>query len=169
LLAKALCRCINQRLTVRRDWYFLQVLCFLDQDINQVVPISAWTTKRILNMKDKSFAVTMLPAPSLKEAINGVLYVHNLIDEAHGEVPVLPNAVPGDTIKLTVSNSDGFLEWETKIVLTAITIGKPIVLPIPKTTFERMLNAETNAVLQYSLESAGNQKLSMQLLIELKD
>ncbi|MFJ5257675.1 hypothetical protein ACIP8I_21080 [Pseudomonas sp. NPDC088414] len=119
-------------------------------------------------MKNKSFAVTMLPAPLLKEAINGVLYVHNLIDPAHGEVPVLPDAVPGDAIKLTVSNSGGFLEWETKIVLTAITIGKPIVLPIPKTTFEKMLSAESDAALQYSLESAGDQKLSMPLSIELK-
>jgi len=160
---------MNQRLTVRRDWYFLQVLCFRDQDINQVVPISAWTTKRILNMKDKSFAVTRLPAPSLKEAVNGVLYVHNLIDSAHGEVRELPNAASGDTIKLTVSNSDGSLEWDTETVLTDITVGKPIVLPIPKATFEKMLNAETNAVLQYSLESGGNQKLSMQLSVELKD
>lgn len=38
-------------------------------------------------MTDKRFAIQMLPAPVLNEAINDVLYVHNLIDPAHGVVP----------------------------------------------------------------------------------
>ncbi|PKA69321.1 MULTISPECIES: hypothetical protein [Pseudomonas] len=121
-------------------------------------------------MTNKSFAITMLPAPLLIEANDGVLYVHNLVDPAHGEVPVYPGAAKGDAITLTVSNSDGINEWEGKEVLSSATIEKPILFKIPKAPFEKMLDAKKSAVLQYSVKHAnGNQAASFQTPIELKN
>ncbi|MCF5700645.1 hypothetical protein [Pseudomonas syringae] len=120
-------------------------------------------------MTDKRFAIQMLPAPVLKEAIDDVLYVHNLIDPAHGVVPALQEAAAGDKITLKVYDSDGAEEWSGSVELTSISAGKPVELAIPKAPFEKMLKAGKNAVLQYSLERAGTQKLSMQLVIELKN
>lgn len=120
-------------------------------------------------MTDKRFAIQMLPAPVLKEAINDVLYVHNLVDPAHGIVPAPPEAASEDRITLNLCDSDGTEPWSHSVVLTAISAGKPVEFAIPKAPFENMLKAGKNAVLQYSLESAGSQKVSMQLVIVLKD
>jgi hypothetical protein len=120
-------------------------------------------------MTDKRFAIQMLPSPAVKEAINDVLYVHNLVDHAHGIVPAPQEAAPGDTVTLNMYDSDGAKQWSHSVVLTAISAGKPVELAIPKALFENMLKAGKNAGLQYSLESAGSQKVSMQLVIELKD
>ncbi|VVQ28191.1 hypothetical protein [Pseudomonas fluorescens] len=120
-------------------------------------------------MTDKRFAIQMLPAPVLKEAINDVLYVHNLIDPAHGVVPALQEAAAGDKITLKVYDSDGAEEWSGSVELTSISAGKPVELAIPKAPFEKMLKAGKNAGLQYYIERAGTQKHSMQRVIELKD
>jgi hypothetical protein len=120
-------------------------------------------------MTDKRFAIQMLPPPVLKEAIDDVLYVHSLIDPGHGVVPALQEAVAGDRITLKVYDSDGAEEWSDSVELTSISAGKPVELAIPKAPFEKMLNAGKNAGLQYLIERAGNQKCSMQLVIELKD
>ncbi|MFI8226900.1 hypothetical protein [Pseudomonas sp. NPDC085632] len=118
---------------------------------------------------NKSFAIQMLPAPVLKEAINDVLHVHDLVGPAHGEVPALQEAASGDRITLKVYDPEGAEQWSDSVVLTPISAGKPVEFAIPKAQFEKMLNAGQNAKLQYSLEHAGDQKLSMQLVIELKD
>lgn len=120
-------------------------------------------------MTDKRFAIQMLPAPALKEAINGVLYLHNLVDPAHGVVPVPQEAALGDKITLNVYDSDGAEQWSQSVVLNSISAGKPVEFAIPKAPFEKMLKDGKNAGLQYSIERSGNQKLSMQLVIELKD
>jgi hypothetical protein len=120
-------------------------------------------------MTDKRFAIQMLPAPVLKEAINNVLHVHSLVDPAHGIVPASQEAASGDRITLNVYDSDGAEQWSHSVVLTAISAGKPVKFAIPKALFEKMLKAGKNAGLQYSIERAGNQKLSIQLVIELKD
>jgi hypothetical protein len=120
-------------------------------------------------MTDKRYATQMLPAPVLKEAIDDVLYVHNLIDPAHGIVPALQEAAAGDRITLNVYDSDDAEQWSYTVVLTAISAGKPAEFKIPKAPFEKMLKAGKNARLQYSIERGGTQKHSMQLVIELKD
>lgn len=120
-------------------------------------------------MTDKSFAIQMLPAPVLKEAIDDVLYVHNLIDPAHGVVPALQEAAAGDKITLKVSDSDGAEKWSDSVELTSISAGKPVELAIPKAPFEKMLKAGKDARLQYSLEHVGVQKHSIQRVIEVKD
>ncbi|MBC3777438.1 hypothetical protein [Pseudomonas sp. SWRI99] len=120
-------------------------------------------------MTDKRFAIQMLPAPVLKEAIDDVLYVHNLIDPAHGVVPALQEAAAGDKITLKVYDSDGAEEWSGSVELTSISAGKPVELAIPKTPFEKMLNAGKNARLQYSNDRAGNVRQSLPLEITLKD
>jgi hypothetical protein len=120
-------------------------------------------------MTDKRSAIQMLPAPVLNEAVEGILYVHNLIGPAHGVVPALQEAAAGDKITLKVYDSDGAEEWSGSVELTSTSAGKPVELAIPKAPFEKMLKAGKNAGLQYSIKRAGNQKLSVQLVIELKD
>ncbi|WP_339449851.1 hypothetical protein [Pseudomonas sp. EA_5y_Pfl2_R50] len=120
-------------------------------------------------MKNKSFAIQMLPPPALNEAINDVLYVHNLISPAHGVVPARQEAVIGDKITLKVHDSDGAEQWSDSVVLTSISAGEPIEFEIPKAPFEKMLKAGKNTGLLYTIESAGNENTSMQRVIELKD
>lgn len=117
-------------------------------------------------MTDKRFAIQMLPAPVVKEADdNNVLHVNKF----HGVVPALPEAALGDTITLIMYDSDNAKQWSHFVVLDSSSIGKPIPFAIPKTHFEKMLEDKKNAVLQYSLEKGGVQKLSIQKVIELKD
>jgi hypothetical protein len=120
-------------------------------------------------MIDKRFAIQMLPTPRLKEAINDVLYVHNLIDPAHGVVDALQEAAEEDIITLKVYDSDGAEEWSGSVKLTSISIGKPVQLAIPKARFEKMLNAGKNARLQYFVDRAGNVRQSIPLEITLED
>jgi hypothetical protein len=120
-------------------------------------------------MTDKRFAIQMLPAPVLKEAINNVLHVHSLVDPAHGIVPASQEAASGDRITLNVYDSDGAEQWSHSVVLTAISAGKPVEFAVPKALFEKMLKAGKNARLQYSNDRAGNLQQSLPLEITLKD
>jgi hypothetical protein len=120
-------------------------------------------------MTDKRFAIQMLPAPALEEAIDNVLHVHSLVDPAHGIVPAFQEAAAGDTITLKVYDSDGTEQWSHSVELTASSAGKPVEFAIPKALFEKMLNAGMNARLQYSNDRAGNVRQSLPLEITLKD
>lgn len=119
-------------------------------------------------MTDKRFAIQMLPAPVLEEAINNVLHVPSLVGPAHGIVPASQEAASEDTITLNVYDSDGAEQWSHSVVLTESSAGKPVEFAIPKALFEKMLNAGMNARLQYSNDRAGNVRQSLPLEITLK-
>ncbi|MFJ7110083.1 hypothetical protein ACIQU2_21190 [Pseudomonas sp. NPDC098740] len=109
-----------------------------------------------------------LEAPVLKEAVEGVLYVHNLIDPAHGVVWPYPYAAAGDNVEFTVQTSTGNT-WVGSIALTQASVGKPVTFSIPKETFAKGLVLDATAKLQYSVTSAsGNQARSADLVVQLK-
>ncbi|MHC8342096.1 hypothetical protein [Pseudomonas sp. RT6P73] len=95
--------------------------------------------------------VNFLAAPKLREAIDGKLYVHNLIDPAHGEIEAYPNAAKGDFVKLTVATSTGNT-WSEEVLLNSLSAGKLIVFKIPKRIFEENLTSGATAELQYTVE-----------------
>ncbi|WP_460154303.1 hypothetical protein [Pseudomonas sp. S3_G06] len=119
-------------------------------------------------MTDKRYAIQTLPPPVLKEALGGVLYVHNLIDPAHGLVPVPEAAAQGDIVTLTVSNSNDAEQWSNSVPLPSPPLRPQLEFNIPKAVFEKMLSAETDATLKYSIERSGNALVSEPLKIELK-
>ncbi|WLI11846.1 MULTISPECIES: hypothetical protein [Pseudomonas] len=109
-----------------------------------------------------------LSAPQLREAIKSVLFVDNLIDPAHGEVPPYANATVGDKVEFTVQTSTGN-SWTHLIILTQALVGSLIVFDIPKNIFEKNLTPDATATLRYSVTSAsGNTALSPDLLVKLE-
>ncbi|MBU6958099.1 hypothetical protein KRR23_10165 [Pseudomonas sp. CVAP len=110
----------------------------------------------------------LLAPPALKEAQEGVLYVHNLIDPAHGLVPSYANMVAGQTVKFTVQPSYGN-HWSAVHVVTAAEVGKTITVAIPKHVFEKNLVAGATAKLHYSVvEQSGNEAQSPDLVIKVE-
>lgn len=115
--------------------------------------------------------VKALAAPRLREAIehNGefTLYVHNLVDPAHGEVQSYPNASKGDKITFKVSTSTGNkYSWELDVKSPA---DAPFVFKIPKNVFAEKLVPGANAKLSYSVQtSSGNTAQSAELLVYLE-
>lgn len=110
-----------------------------------------------------------LVAPVLKEAVEGVLYVHNLIDPAHGVVWPYPYAAAGDNVEFTVQTSTGNT-WQGQLVLTAGDAGKPIVFKIPKHVFEKNLKPGATADLHYVVIRIGQtseQSVVLKVQIEL--
>ena len=109
-----------------------------------------------------------LEAPMLKEAVEGVLYVHNLIDPAHGVVWPYPYAAPGDNVEFTVQTSTGNT-WVDSITLTQASVGYPVMFAIPKVTFEKGLAPDATAKLRYKVTNvAGNPADSADLVVQLK-
>ena len=109
-----------------------------------------------------------LAAPVLKEAVEGVLYVHNLIDAAHGEVGPYPYAAAGDKVEFTVQTSTGNT-WVYSIIVTPDSVGKPVTFAIPKETFAKGLVPDATAKLRYSVTTAsGNPAVSVDLVVQLK-
>ena len=109
-----------------------------------------------------------LVAPVLEEAVEGVLYVDNLIGPAHGVVSPYPYAAPGDNVEFTVQTSTGNT-WVYSITLTQASVGNPVIFAIPKVTFEKGLALDATAKLRYSVTSAsGNQADSADLVVQLK-
>lgn len=110
----------------------------------------------------------VLPAPVLKEAIEGVLYVHNLIDPAHAVIAPFPNARPGDEVELTVETSTGN-QRRDRLILTPEMVGKPIVFTIPKKIFAEGLVPGATAKLHYrTSDDAGNVAVSPALQVRLE-
>jgi hypothetical protein len=109
-----------------------------------------------------------LEAPVLKEAVEGVLYVHNLIDPAHGVVWPYPYAEAGDDVEFTVQTSTGNT-WVDSITLTQASVGNPVIFALPKETFAKGLVPDATAKLRYSVTStSGNQADSADLDVQLK-
>jgi len=108
-----------------------------------------------------------LAAPVLKEAVEGVLYVHNLIGAAHGEVGPYPYAA-GDKVEFTVQTSTGNT-WVDSIIVTPDSVGKPVTFAIPKETFAKGLVPDATAKLRYSITSlSGSPAYSADLVVQLK-
>ncbi len=91
-----------------------------------------------------------LVAPSLPNAVDGVLYVHNLPDLTPGVVPAYENATPGDAVELKVVTSTGNT-WEGIHMLTTEDVGNPITFKIEKDTFEKNLAAGATADMSYKV------------------
>jgi len=109
-----------------------------------------------------------LAAPVLKEAVEGVLYVHNLIDAAHGVVSSYVNASVGDKVEFNVKTSADNT-WLGQQVLTGDT-GKPIVFKIPKYVFEKDLKPGATADLHYVVTRIGQtpeQSSALKVQLEL--
>lgn len=94
----------------------------------------------------------LLP-PVLPDAFNDVLYVHNLTDPVRGVVPPHANATVGDRVELTVKTSTNN-QWHGSFVLTASSLGKPVVFDILKETFAKGLIAGASATLYYTVTNA---------------
>lgn len=115
--------------------------------------------------------VKALAPPRLREAIehNGefTLYVHNLVDPAHGEVQSYPNVSKGDKITFKVSTSTGNeYSWELAVGSPA---DAPFVFEIPKKIFAEKLVPGATAKLSYSVQtSSGNTAESPELRVYLK-
>jgi hypothetical protein len=114
--------------------------------------------------------VKELAAPRLREAIehNGklILFVHNLVDPAHGEVQSYPNASKGDRITFMVSTSTGNKYSEELDVKSPA--DAPFVFKIPKNVFAEKLVPDATAELSYSVQtSSGNTAKSAVLLVYL--
>jgi hypothetical protein len=109
-----------------------------------------------------------LEAPVLKEAVEGVLYVHNLIDAAHGEVRPYSYSAAGDKVEFTVQTSTGNT-WVYSIIVTPGSVGEPVTFAIPKETFAKGLVPDATAKLRYSITSvSGNSVYSPDLVVQLK-
>ena len=110
----------------------------------------------------------VLPAPVLKEAIEGVLYVHNLIDQAHVVIAPYPNARPGDEVELTVETSTGN-QRRDRLLLPPEMVGQPIVFITPKKIFAEGLVPGATAELNYrTSDDAGNVAISPVLQVHLE-
>ncbi|RON40421.1 hypothetical protein [Pseudomonas brassicacearum] len=109
-----------------------------------------------------------LEAPVLKEAIEGVLYVHNLIDPAHGVVWPYVNASVGDKVEFTVRTSTDNT-WQGQHILTAGDAGKPIEFKILKHVFEKNLKPGASADLHYVVTRIGQvSEHSAELRVQLE-
>jgi hypothetical protein len=93
--------------------------------------------------------VKTLAAPTLKEAVKGVLHIGKLQGNAHGHVPPNPNFAIGDTITFVVETSTGNTN-EQLHALTAAELGRPVVISIPKDVFEKNLKPGATAELFYT-------------------
>lgn len=101
--------------------------------------------------------VEELPAPVLKEALvhDGKLklFIHNLVDPAHGEVFPVAGTVAGDSITLQVNTTTGNA-WDSTYILTEADEGMPIVFAIPKEIFASNLAPKAIARLYYLVKKA---------------
>jgi hypothetical protein len=93
--------------------------------------------------------VKTLAAPTLKEAVKGVLHIGKLQGDAHGHVPPNPNFAVGDTITFLVKTSTGN-EVKYPHTLTTVELGLPLVFTIAKTVFEKNLTPDATAELFYT-------------------
>ncbi len=110
----------------------------------------------------------VLSAPTLKEAVNQVLKVSDLKDDAHGVVSPYANMAVGQKIELKVQTSYGN-QWSAAHVVTAAEAGKPITFAIPKHIFEKNLVAGATAKLNYSVaEQSGSVAHSPDLVVKVE-
>ena len=110
----------------------------------------------------------VLSSPELKEAVKGVLYVHNLVGPAHGIVPPYADMKVGQKVEFTVQTSYGD-NWRESILVTAAMVGLPITFAIPKDVFEKNLVPGATAKLNYSVtEASGNPTLSPDLVVKVE-
>lgn len=108
----------------------------------------------------------LLP-PELPDAINGVLYVHNLKDPVQGRVHQYENAAANDKVEFVVTTSTGN-NWDGSFILGS-GAEFPIVFAIPKATFEKDLVLPASATLRYTITNAsGNQVVSPVLTVRLE-
>jgi hypothetical protein len=92
----------------------------------------------------------VLLTPALQEAVEGVLYVHQLVGPAHGIVPKYDDMKVGQKVEFSVQTSYGN-HWSESIALTAAMVGRPITFAIPKDVFEKKLVPDATAKLHYSV------------------
>ena len=96
-----------------------------------------------------------LQPPFLQEAVEGVLYVDQLKEHAHGQVVIGSNASMGDEITFKVWTTTGNHWSETKSVDSAPSV---MVFDIPADTFTKNMQSEAGSTLQYSMKN-GTQDL----------
>ena len=95
-----------------------------------------------------------LEAPFLKEAVEGVLYVDQLKEYAHGQVVILSASLE-DKITFKVWTTTGNNWSETKSAESAPSV---MVFDIPADTFTKNMQSEAGSTLQYSMKN-GTQDL----------
>ncbi|WP_249384249.1 hypothetical protein [Pseudomonas fluorescens] len=96
-----------------------------------------------------------------------ILFVHNLVDPAHGEVQSYPNVSKGDKITFEVSTSTGN-EYSRELTVGS-PADAPFVFEILKKVFAEEFVTGATATLSYSVQtSSGNTAQSAKLLVYLK-
>ena len=107
-------------------------------------------------------------APVLREAVEVndklILFVHNLLDPAHCEIPHFSDAAAGDKIALKVLTSTGN-EKDYVHVLTASDLGRPLILTIKKAVFEKNLSQGATAFLYYIVTTVSGKTLTSPVLL----
>ncbi|MFJ7316291.1 hypothetical protein ACIQVE_26795 [Pseudomonas sp. NPDC098747] len=116
--------------------------------------------------------VNALAAPALREALTHdgkfTLYVHNLIDPAHGEVPAYANANAGDLVKFLIETSTGNT-WCAEHALTEPERHKPVVFAVSKAFFENETIPGTTTELRYTITNVnGDSAMSPSLTVHLE-
>ncbi|MCF4994172.1 hypothetical protein GIW70_11535 [Pseudomonas syringae] len=110
---------------------------------------------------------TILPAPILQEALDNVLHVGQLEGPAHAQVMVMPSAVTGATVDLSVKTSTGN-EWQGSTVV--VQVPGTLNFKVPKDVFEKGLTPGASAKLRYTLTNPGNSPVvSQELKIQLQE
>ncbi|ALI00503.1 hypothetical protein C1Y08_08385 [Pseudomonas sp. FW306-02-F02-AA] len=110
----------------------------------------------------------VLPAPTLEEAVDDILYVHKLKDAAHGVVPPNTGMKVGAIVVFKVQPSHGNAWSSERHVVT--DPSKPITFAIPKHVFEKNLFPDATAILHYSVkDQSGNVVVSSVLTIKVEE
>lgn len=110
-----------------------------------------------------------LPAPTLKQAENGTVYISRLDDPTEAVVPAVHDASAGDHLQLSLERTQG-ARWNSEVfVITHHHVGKPIAFAIPKSAFAVGVVAGEQATLTYKItKPSGNEVISSQAKFKLE-
>lgn len=96
---------------------------------------------------------SVVAAPDLVEAVNGVAYIKKLSDPTPASVSQYTEAAIGDVIEMLVSTSTGS-NWNSQRVLIQPLF--PVIFDIPKSTFTNNLVSGATANLRYRITKVGS-------------
>ena len=108
-------------------------------------------------------SVTLLPAPKVDEASNGILYPETLVRNAKLRITPYADMEPGDTVTAFLT---GAVEWQDYWPVSGASVNKDIILFIPKESIAGNINS--TVYLNYQVKRANgilssSERLSLQV------